>query len=48
MRKLSQHWEASTVNDGASLSLHKHQDSSAQWLYRYSIHERRHEMGLEH
>ncbi|WP_083871982.1 Arm DNA-binding domain-containing protein [Bartonella rattaustraliani] len=41
---LSQHWEL--YNDGAGLYLHKRKDGGAQWLYRYTIHGRRGEMGL--
>ncbi|EJF82015.1 hypothetical protein HNQ74_000423 [Bartonella doshiae] len=37
---------ASKYNDGASLLLHKRKDGGAQWLYRYTIHGRRREMGL--
>ncbi len=37
---------ASKYNDGAGLLLHKRKDSGAQWLYRYTIHGRRREMGL--
>ncbi len=37
---------AGKVNDGAGLTLHKHKDGSAQWIYRYTIHGRRREMGL--
>ncbi|WP_375618844.1 MULTISPECIES: tyrosine-type recombinase/integrase [unclassified Bartonella] len=33
-------------NDGAGLLLHKRKDGGAQWLYRYTIHGRRREMGL--
>ncbi|UNE54788.1 Arm DNA-binding domain-containing protein [Bartonella machadoae] len=32
--------------DGAGLLLHKYKDGGAQWLYRYTIHGRRCEMGL--
>ncbi len=38
--------EAGKVNDGAGLLLHKRKDGGAQWLYRYTIHGRRREMGL--
>ncbi len=37
---------AGKVNDGAGLLLHKRKDGGAQWLYRYTIHGRRREMGL--
>ncbi len=37
---------ASKYNDGAGLLLHKRKDGGAQWLYRYTIHGRRREMGL--
>ncbi|EJF98597.1 hypothetical protein MEI_00420 [Bartonella vinsonii subsp. arupensis Pm136co] len=37
---------AGKYNDGASLLLHKRKDGGAQWLYRYTIHGRRREMGL--
>ncbi|MBB5074510.1 hypothetical protein HNQ69_001662 [Bartonella callosciuri] len=37
---------ASKYNDGAGLLLHQRKDGGAQWLYRYTIHERRREMGL--
>ncbi|WP_374112166.1 Arm DNA-binding domain-containing protein [Bartonella harrusi] len=33
-------------DDGAGLLLHKRKDGGAQWLYRYTIHGRRREMGL--
>ncbi len=33
-------------NDGAVLLLHKCKDGGAQWLYRYTIHGRRREIGL--
>ncbi|WP_019224119.1 tyrosine-type recombinase/integrase [Bartonella rattaustraliani] len=37
---------AGKYNDGAGLLLHKRKDGGAQWLYRYTIHGRRREMGL--
>ncbi len=37
---------AGKYNDGAGLLLHKRKDGGAQWLYRYTIHGRRLEMGL--
>ncbi len=37
---------AGKYNDGAGLILHKRKDGGAQWLYRYTIHGRRREMGL--
>uniref|UniRef100_UPI0035D0D92E tyrosine-type recombinase/integrase n=1 Tax=Bartonella sp. CL63NXGY TaxID=3243538 RepID=UPI0035D0D92E len=43
---LSQHPRAGKYNDGAGLLLHKRKDGGAQWLYRYTIHGRRREMGL--
>ncbi len=33
-------------NDSAGLTLHKRKDGGAQWIYRYTIHGRRREMGL--
>ncbi len=36
---------AGKYNDGAGLILHKRKDGGAQWLYRYTIHGRRREMG---
>ncbi len=38
--------EASKYNNDAGLLLHKRKDGGAQWIYRYTIHGRRHEMGL--
>ncbi len=46
MQGLSQHPRAGKYNDGAGLLLHKRKDGSAQWIYRYTIHGRRREMGL--
>ncbi|GAA5100808.1 tyrosine-type recombinase/integrase [Bartonella acomydis] len=37
---------AGKYNDGAGLLLHKRKDGGAQWIYRYTIHGRRREMGL--
>ncbi|WP_019223351.1 tyrosine-type recombinase/integrase [Bartonella rattaustraliani] len=37
---------AGKYNDGAGLLLHKREDGGAQWIYRYTIHGRRREMGL--
>ncbi|WP_273755850.1 site-specific integrase [Bartonella sp. MM73XJBT.G] len=37
---------AGKYNDGAGLLLHKRKDGGAQWLYRYTLHGRRREMGL--
>ncbi|WP_375683526.1 tyrosine-type recombinase/integrase [Bartonella sp. AP3QHHD] len=37
---------AGKYNDGAGLLLHKRKDGGAQWLYRYTIHGRRREIGL--
>ncbi len=37
---------AGKYNDGASLLLHKRKDGGAQWIYHYTIHGRRREMGL--
>ncbi len=37
---------AGKYNDGAGLLLHKRKDGGAQWIYRYTIHGRRCEMGL--
>ncbi|UNE54949.1 tyrosine-type recombinase/integrase [Bartonella machadoae] len=37
---------AGKYNDGAGLVLHKRKDGGAQWIYRYTIHGRRREMGL--
>ncbi len=38
---------ASKYNDGAGLLLHKRKDKGAQRIYRYTIHGRRREMGLD-
>ncbi len=46
MQGLSQHPRAGKYNDGAGLLLHKRKDGGAQWIYRYTIHGRRREMGL--
>nr|WP_244979343.1 Arm DNA-binding domain-containing protein [Bartonella queenslandensis] len=43
---LSQHLRAGKYNDGAGLLLHKRKDGSTQWILRYTLHGRRHEMGL--
>ncbi len=43
---LLQPLEAGKMNDGAGLLLHKRKDGDAQWLYRYTIHGRRREIGL--
>ena len=32
--------------DGGGLWLYKRRDGGAQWVYRYTLHGRRHEMGL--
>ncbi|WP_375612538.1 tyrosine-type recombinase/integrase [Bartonella sp. AA9NXGY] len=37
---------AGKYNDGAGLLLHKRKDGGAQWIYRFTIHGRRREMGL--
>ncbi len=37
---------AGKYNDGSGLLLHKRKDGGAQWIYRYTIHGRRREMGL--
>ncbi|WP_208439744.1 tyrosine-type recombinase/integrase [Bartonella heixiaziensis] len=37
---------AGKYNDGAGLLLHKRKDGGAQWIYRYTLHGRRREMGL--
>ncbi|EJF78943.1 Uncharacterised protein [Candidatus Bartonella washoeensis] len=37
---------AGKYNDGASLLLHKLKDGGAQWIYHYTIHGRRCEIGL--
>ncbi|MET3560775.1 integrase [Bartonella japonica] len=37
---------AGKYNDGAGLLLHKRKDGGAQWILRYTLHGRRHEMGL--
>ncbi|UNE53708.1 Arm DNA-binding domain-containing protein [Bartonella machadoae] len=34
-------------NDGIGLHLHKHKDGSVKRLFRYTIHGRRREMGLD-
>ncbi len=46
MQGLSQHPRAGKYNDGAGLLLHKRKDGGAQWIYRFTIHGRRREMGL--
>ncbi len=46
MQGLSQHPRAGKYNDGAGLLLHKCKDGGAQWIYRFTIHGRRREMGL--
>ncbi len=43
---LSQHWELANIMMVLALLLHKRKDDGAQWLYRYTIHGRRREMGL--
>ncbi|MBB4076072.1 hypothetical protein GGR08_000360 [Bartonella fuyuanensis] len=45
MQGLPQHWGL-VYNDGAGLLLHKRKDGGVQWLYCYTIHERRREIGL--
>ncbi len=37
---------AGKYNDGASLLLHKRKDGDVQWIYRYTLHGWRLEMGL--
>ncbi|MBB4077309.1 integrase, partial [Bartonella fuyuanensis] len=37
---------AGKYNDGAGLILHKRKDGGAQWIYRYTLHGCRREMGL--
>ncbi len=37
---------AGKYNDGAGLLLHKRKNGGAQWIYRYTLHGRRREMGL--
>ncbi len=44
---LSQHPRAGKVCDDAGLLFHKRKDGSAQWFYRYTIHDRHCEMGLD-
>ncbi|PIT71139.1 hypothetical protein CEV08_00805 [Bartonella tribocorum] len=41
-----QHPRASKCDDGVGLLLHKHKDGSVQWIYRYTLHKRRREMGV--
>ncbi len=43
---LSQHPCAGKVSDSAGLPLHKRENGGAQWLYHYTVHGRRREMGL--
>ncbi|CAK02404.1 phage integrase [Bartonella tribocorum] len=45
-RAVSQYPRAGKVCDGAGLLLHKRKDRGAQWIYRYTLHGRRREMGL--
>ncbi|WP_375608919.1 MULTISPECIES: DUF4102 domain-containing protein [unclassified Bartonella] len=44
---LSQHPRAGKVCDDVGLLFHKRKDGSAQWFYRYTIHDRHCEMGLD-
>ncbi len=46
MQGLSQHWGLENSVMVPGLLLHKRKDGGAQWLYRYTIHGRRREMGL--
>ncbi len=43
---LSQYPRAGKVCDGAGLLLHKRKDGGAQWIYHYTLHGRRREIGL--
>ncbi len=43
---LLQHSKVGKVYNGAGLLLHKRKDAGAQWIYHYTTHERRREMGL--
>lgn len=43
---LSQYPRAGKVCDSAGLLLHTGKNGGAQWIYRYTLHKHRREMGL--
>ncbi len=45
-QRLPQHKRAGKVCDGTSLLLHKPKDGGAQWIYHYTNHAHRFEMGF--